>query len=96
MSDGAKAEKALLAEIARQYPTPATTAVLLDEIRNELQSEVYGGKLNWGEVGVVNFIFWCHNYQQHNLDRLKHRITDFDMESAMTMFEEWVIGGKIK
>lgn len=68
-------------------------ATRLDLIRQDLMGEVYDGKLWLGEVGTDDFIFWRNNYTQ---PELKIEIGKFDIMSALSLFEDWVIHGRIK
>lgn len=70
---------------AQLAPAPLLAAV------HELESEIFGGKLNFREVPTDTFVAW---YQW----RLKNQpntdtgipLKDFDIESAMMFFEDFV------
>jgi len=69
----------------------------LADIAQELGREVYGGKLNFGEVRTDDFITW---YQARKFIETKHGqdgaigIGEYDIQSVLDMFEEWVVETK--
>ncbi len=65
----------------------------LEVIRAEAQMEVYGGKLNFREIATVDFILWVSWMMTTNRTMGGIHIADFDIESAMGIFEDWVKEG---
>ena len=74
----------------QQPPTAVACSDLLAAVQ-DLSTEIYGGKLNFREVPTDTFVSW---YQW----RLKEQpntetgipLKDFDIESAMMFFEDFV------
>lgn len=67
----------------------------LREIHGEAQSETYPNRpitktseVGFGHVGCGDFIFWCEHFNGGLFQKTK--LTEFDLISAMNIFEAWV------
>jgi hypothetical protein len=65
----------------------------LAEIRAEALSETYGGNLDFGHVGLGDFLEWVR-LMQPRYARIKgyEDLTNFDVNSILGLFEEWTQG----
>lgn len=61
----------------------------LKDVHARLQGEVFGGKLDFGHVGLGEFIQWCiaANGSETGCET---KLMQFDLESAKSYFEDWV------
>lgn len=53
----------------------------LSDIWHEAQSEIYGGKLNFTEIGTDDFSTWLNSFPD---------VEKYDINSTLSIFEDWV------
>jgi len=74
-------------------PSPVACSTLLGaalDLRSEMYECNFKAKLNFGEVGTDTFMAWLKWRMETSPTFEGTPLTDFDLLSVMSMFEEWV------
>jgi hypothetical protein len=70
-----------------------TIGSTLDRIRDDAASETYNGTLDFGHVGLADFMVWATHYKDE-ITSCGDPLSNYDLISAMRFFERWAITGE--